>query len=57
MGLPQLLLILIFPTLFGFLGKYIANQKGRESMEGFLLGFFLSIFGIIIVALLPSKDK
>ena len=57
MGLPQLLLILIFPTLFGFLWKYIANQKGRESMEGFLLGFFLSIFGIIIVALLPSKDK
>ncbi len=57
MGLPQLLIILIPATLTGLLGRYIAKQKGRESTEGFLFGFFLSILGVFIVLLLPSKNK
>lgn len=54
-GFPQLLLILIMPTLFGLLGRYIAKQKGRKAYEGFLFGFFLSFIGVIIVALLSTK--
>lgn len=57
MGLPQLLIILTPATLTGLLGRYIAKQKGRKSTEGFLFGFFLSIFGIFIVLILPSKNK
>jgi uncharacterized membrane protein len=57
MGLPSLLIILIPAVLIGLLGRYVAKQKGRESVEGFLFGFFLSILGIIIVLLLPTKNK
>ena len=55
MGFAQLLLVLIMPTLFGLLGRYIAKQKARKAAEGFLFGFFLSFIGVIIVALLPTK--
>jgi hypothetical protein len=55
MGLASLLIIFIPAILFGLLGRYVAKQKGRESVEGFLFGFFLSILGIIIVLLLPTK--
>ena len=41
----------------GFLGKYVANEKNRSNTEGFLLGFFFNLLGVIIVALLPSKEK
>jgi hypothetical protein len=57
MGLPQLLLVFVPATLFGLLGRYIAKQKGRENIEGFLFGFFLSFIGVIIVLLLPSKKN
>ena len=57
MGIFQLLLVLIFPTIFGFVGRYVAKQKGRSSMEGFLLGFFLSVFGLLIIVLLPTKSS
>jgi uncharacterized membrane protein YeaQ/YmgE (transglycosylase-associated protein family) len=40
---------------FGFLGKYIAELKGRNPMEGFLLGIFLGLLGVLIEALLPRK--
>ena len=55
--------IIIMLTLFipfvitGLIGRYIAIQKGRSKTEGFLLGFFLSLFGILIEALLPSQNK
>ena len=40
---------------FGFLGKYIAELKGRNPMEGFLLGIFLGLLGVLIEALLPRR--
>jgi uncharacterized membrane protein YeaQ/YmgE (transglycosylase-associated protein family) len=40
---------------FGFLGKYIAELKGRNPMEGFLLGIFLGLLGVLIEAFLPRK--
>ena len=41
---------------FGFLGKYIAELKGRNPMEGFLLGIFLGLLGVLIEAVLPRKQ-
>lgn len=40
---------------FGFLGKYIAELNGRNPIEGFLLGIFLGLLGVLIEALLPRK--
>ena len=48
---------LIICVIFGFVGSGIANEKNREPLEGFLYGFFLSVFGLIIVAVLPSKEE
>lgn len=41
----------------GFLGSYVATEKNRSGTEGFLLGLLFSIIGVIIVALLPTKEK
>ena len=41
---------------FCYAGKYIAEQKGRSPTEGVLFGL-LGILGLVILALLPSKDK
>lgn len=50
------LTILISSALItGFIGQYVAKEKNREQGEGFVLGFLLSVLGIIIVALLPTK--
>jgi CDP-diglyceride synthetase len=46
---------LIFTTIMGFVGIYIAEEKGRSLTEGFLFGFFFSLIGLIIVAVLPTK--
>ena len=40
----------------GFIGMYVAKQKNRSSDEGFLFGFLLSLIGVVIVALLPTKE-
>lgn len=43
--------------IFGFIGRYISIQKNRNKSEGFLFGFFLSIFGLLIVSLLPTNSS
>ena len=40
-----------------FLGNYIAKQKNRSTTEGVLFGLIGGILGLIIVVLLPSKEK
>ena len=50
-GLTALALIM------GLLGRYVAKEKNRSKAEGFWLGFLFSIFGVIIVALLPTIEK
>lgn len=40
-----------------FLGSYVAKQKGRSESEGILFGVFLGLIGVLIVALLPNKNK
>tara|TARA_B100000579_G_scaffold265539_1_gene219004 strand:+ start:324 stop:599 length:276 start_codon:yes stop_codon:yes gene_type:complete len=48
---------LIVAIIMGILGRYVAKEKNRSKAEGFWLGFLFSILGVIIVALLPTKDK
>jgi uncharacterized membrane protein len=48
--------LLLISVIFGFVGRYISTQKNRSRTEGFVFGFFLSIFGLIIISLLPSKE-
>ena len=43
--------------IMGFLGSYVAKEKNRSGTEGFLLGLLFSLIGVIIVALLPTKEK
>ncbi|MDA9888569.1 hypothetical protein N9D52_05315 [Flavobacteriaceae bacterium] len=50
----------IFVSIFlgfitGAIGRYIAKEKNRSPLEGFWFGFLLSLFGVLIVALLPNK--
>jgi uncharacterized membrane protein YeaQ/YmgE (transglycosylase-associated protein family) len=42
---------LIFGFIFGFIGKKISVDKGRSPGEGFALGFFLGVIGLIIIIL------
>tara|TARA_B100000959_G_C14750265_1_gene528890 strand:+ start:425 stop:730 length:306 start_codon:yes stop_codon:yes gene_type:complete len=48
---------LIVAIIMGILGRYVAKEKNRSGAEGFWLGFLFSIFGVILVALLPTKEK
>ena len=48
---------LIVAIIMGILGRYVAKEKNRSGAEGFWIGFLFSILGVIIVALLPTKEK
>ena len=48
---------ILLSFIMGFLGRYVAKEKNRSKAEGFWLGFLFSILGVIIVALLPTKEK
>lgn len=47
--------VLAIWTLCGFGGKKIFENKGRDPIVGFLIGFFLGLIGLLICACLPSK--
>ena len=53
----MVILIIFIGFIFAVIGAYIADEKGRDTAEGALFGFFLGIFGVIIVGLLPNKEK
>jgi hypothetical protein len=53
----MVLITIIVCIILGFVGSAIAKEKNREPSEGFLYGFFLSVFGLIIIAILPTKEK
>jgi len=46
----------VWCLLFSVLGVYVAYQKGRSALEGFILGILLGPFGLVIVACLPTGD-
>ena len=51
----ELLVVLAIGS--GILGGYIARQKNRSLSEGAVIGFLFSVLGVVIVALLPSKNE
>lgn len=51
----DMIVLLISAVVTGFLGRYVAKEKGREAAEGFILGFLFSLIGVIVEAVLPSK--
>ena len=48
-----LFLLIAFWVASGILGAWVAGQKGREPIEGFVLGLFFGPIGAVIEALLP----
>ena len=52
--LVGLAILCVHAFVCGWLGQYVAAQKGRSLNEGMLLGLFLGIIGVIIAALLPT---
>ena len=57
----RLLVIVAGPPLFGYLTMRFAAQKGRdtggEKFRWFLLGFFLSVIGMIIALAISPKTR
>jgi hypothetical protein len=52
-------LVIVFGSLayvlyFGGFGLYVACQKGREPLEGILVGILAGPVGLLIVATLPA---
>ena len=47
----------LLAIIMGILGRYVAKEKNRSKAEGFWIGFLFSVLGVIIVALLPTKEK
>lgn len=44
----------LFWVLWGLLGWWIAGQKGREPVEGLVLGFVFGPIGAVVELFLPS---
>ncbi len=51
-----ILMSVVAGVVTGFIGRYVAKEKNRSGSEGFWFGFLLSLVGIIIVALLPTRE-
>ncbi len=47
--------LLALGIVTGAIGAYISERKGRRHLEGFLLGFFFGLIGILIAFFLPKK--
>jgi len=55
--MEYLLVSIFFGFITGAIGRYIAVEKNRSPSEGFWFGFLLSLFGVLIVALMPTKES
>jgi len=47
--------VIVVWILCGVGGAYLAKEKGRPQVEGFILGVVLGFLGLIIEACLPNK--
>lgn len=48
-------ILLALGIVTGGIGAFISEKKGRRHIEGFLLGFFLGLIGILIALILPKQ--
>lgn len=55
--MEYIILLFVIALITGLIGQYVAKEKKREQAEGFILGFLLSVLGILIVALLPTQSS
>lgn len=55
--MEYILVSIFFGFITGAIGRYIAKEKNRSPSEGFWFGFLLSLFGVLIVALMPTKES
>ena len=53
--MQSLIIVFAIAVVFGALGAYLAEKKGRKHYEGFLLGFLFGFLGVIVEFFLPSK--
>ena len=51
------LVVFAIGFIFGAIGAYIAEKKGRSHYEGFFLGFLFGLLGVIAEIFLPKKSK
>jgi uncharacterized membrane protein YdjX (TVP38/TMEM64 family) len=52
----NLIVLVLVSSCFGLGAMVIARGKGYSRIFGFCLGFFGSLFGIIIAAVLPARS-
>lgn len=48
--------VIALGVVTGAIGAYIAERKKRSHLEGFLLGFFFGLIGILISLVLPKRE-
>tara|TARA_B100001996_G_C18654647_1_gene590738 strand:- start:1139 stop:1309 length:171 start_codon:yes stop_codon:yes gene_type:complete len=53
--MQSILIITAIGIIFGAIGAYLAERKGRNHYEGFMLGLLFGLLGILIELLLPSR--
>lgn len=59
LGLPEFLTLMVPLIAFficGLIAKGIGKKKGYGSVLSFCAGFFLTILGIVIMAVVPDKS-
>ena len=49
------LVLILVSLICGMIGIAIAECKGRPTKEGFALGCFLAVIGIILESVLPKR--
>lgn len=50
----QLLNVILFWVLFGFLASHLAKKKGRNPATWFFIGLTLGVIGVLLAWLLPA---
>jgi len=48
---------LIYFTVFGLAGSYVAEQNGRSLLEGVCFGLVFGPLGLVIEACLPTQQR
>lgn len=58
-NLMNLYLVVLFVGLCacGGVAAYVADARGHSATVGFFLGFFLGLFGLLAIGLLPVRPK
>jgi hypothetical protein len=47
----------IYLLVCGGFGAYVADQKGRSGLEGFLFGLILGPIGIVAIGTMPTLER